>query len=238
MKPLKQARGFCEGKQAFESSGQSDFKQRYTYFIALAKALAERFHPKIALDIGCTGGDLVYTLRELGVVTYGVDINAYALHHSIDAVRGHLLQINVDSDGLPFDDDSFDLVTTLDVIEHLHRPYWMISEMRRVLKNGGVVFMTTICPPFDTRLWSTLGIQRDPIEHPNTHSKSFWVKVFQAQGFRYIGDLSQVVRQRTLLMPPHFWLVQSLMKFGPLGRWGGTKLWNYIIGSFLFRLYK
>jgi len=45
--------------------------------------------------------------------------------------------------GLPFEDDGFDIVTSIEVIEHLENTYGFVNELRRVTKKGGKVFVTT-----------------------------------------------------------------------------------------------
>jgi SAM-dependent methyltransferase len=44
---------------------------------------------------------------------------------------------------LPFADESFDLIYSVEVTEHLHRPYDFLKECYRVLKPGGALLVTT-----------------------------------------------------------------------------------------------
>ena len=43
---------------------------------------------------------------------------------------------------LPFDDESFEVVTMLAVLEHLHHPHAMLQEIARVLKPSGALVLT------------------------------------------------------------------------------------------------
>lgn len=52
---------------------------------------------------------------------------------------------------IPFDDEHFDAALLLDVIEHFYQPDKAVSEIRRVLKPGGVVLIFT--PNFGSLLW-------------------------------------------------------------------------------------
>ncbi|KKT52734.1 MAG: Methyltransferase type 11 [Candidatus Yanofskybacteria bacterium GW2011_GWF1_44_227] len=44
---------------------------------------------------------------------------------------------------LPFEDGKFDIILCTEVLEHLHSPHVAISEMKRVLKVGGKLILTT-----------------------------------------------------------------------------------------------
>jgi len=232
---IKSMKGIYEGKAAFEEGGKADFEKRRPYFSLLAKTLVERFHPESALDIGCAGGDLVHALRELGINAYGVDISEYAISHSIQGVRQYLQPVDVDSEGLPFGENSFDLVTALGVIEHLQRPDHLISETRRVLKPRGGMYILTPSPPFGERVWQIMGIQKEP-RHINVHSRTFWIKAFKAQGFGYIGNLNEVEQRFAFERPIGSWWGRLLVRLGPLGK----RLWLGLIpharATFLFRL--
>jgi protein-L-isoaspartate(D-aspartate) O-methyltransferase len=62
---------------------------------------------------------LLYELTQVvdGLTVVGVDISAYALEHAKEEIRGNLQPGNAKS--LPFDDDSFDLVISLNTLHNL-----------------------------------------------------------------------------------------------------------------------
>lgn len=54
------------------------------------------------------------------------------------------LNVNVEQERLPFDDDSFDYVIFCEVLEHMtHDPHKALLELKRVLKPGGTMILTT-----------------------------------------------------------------------------------------------
>ncbi|AIG97482.1 Methylase involved in ubiquinone/menaquinone biosynthesis [Archaeoglobus fulgidus DSM 8774] len=72
-------------------------------------------------------GYLVKAFRELGVEAYGIDINEYAVSNGvIDTL------LIADATKLPFRNETFDVVTALDLIEHLEHPEKFVSEVYRV----------------------------------------------------------------------------------------------------------
>ena len=85
------------------------------------------------LDIGCgTGGNLDH-LKRYGQM-HGVDLSPIAL--SLSRQRGHERVMFATANELPFADESFDLVTALDVIEHLDDDTGGLKEIHRVLRPG------------------------------------------------------------------------------------------------------
>lgn len=90
-------------------------------------------HRGLILDIGCGGGWSFFTLFD-GVV--GLDLSHTSLVNALDiyssGVQGSSLK-------LPFQDESFDYVVSLDVLGHIHEDYkeQLLSEFFRVLKRGG-----------------------------------------------------------------------------------------------------
>ncbi len=100
------------------------------------------------LDIGCGTGANLDHLRRFGRVE-GIDLSMTALDYCRQK-RGHRRVICASATGLPFATESFDLITALDVIEHLDDDFAGLGEIRRVLRESApaVIFV----PAFES-LW-------------------------------------------------------------------------------------
>jgi methionine biosynthesis protein MetW len=99
---------------------------------------------KNILDIGCGDGafDKILIKEFPQVVLYGVDISHEAV--SICKKEGiNAVELDVSNQPLPFDENSFDVVILLDVIEHLINPDFAMTEIHRVLKKDGILIMST-----------------------------------------------------------------------------------------------
>ena len=100
---------------------------------ALAGAKRNGAPPRI-LDVGCGTGKNLELLARFGRAE-GVDISTDALEFC--KARGLTAVTQGEAERLPFDDGTFDLVTALDVVEHLDDDVAGLREIHRVLKPGG-----------------------------------------------------------------------------------------------------
>lgn len=93
------------------------------------------------LDFGCGDGTTIGTWLAAHAGSYtGVDISAAA---TAEARRlGLDARVVGLDDRLPFADSSFDLVTCVEVLEHMFAPQLTLEEIKRVLRPGGQVFIT------------------------------------------------------------------------------------------------
>ena len=105
------------------------------------------------LDIGCGAGATMDHLKRYGQ-PHGIDLSQLPLNFS--RKRGHQRVMRASATDLPFDSESFDLVTALDVVEHLEDDVKGLAEIRRVLKPGApaVIFV----PAFQS-LWGPNDVQ-------------------------------------------------------------------------------
>ena len=73
------------------------------------------------LDVGCAKGFMLHDLAELipGITVKGVDISKYAIENAIPDMKPHVEIANATN--LPFKDDSFDVVISINTIHNLER---------------------------------------------------------------------------------------------------------------------
>ena len=105
--------------------------------------LRGRDAPMRALDVGCGAGYFAELFHESGVEVVAVDVAQEALrrarsrHPELDARL-------VDPDApLPLEDSSFDVVWVGETIEHVHDTAAFLYELRRVLRSGGLLLLST-----------------------------------------------------------------------------------------------
>ena len=98
------------------------------------------------LDIGCNTGSTIFSLHQYGFTNvYGVDVEKNSINHG-KKIYAQISDRLVDYDGvkLPFEDNSFDVVTMFDVIEHITNiDQFIREEVRRVLTGRGILLFQT-----------------------------------------------------------------------------------------------
>jgi len=93
------------------------------------------------LDVGCAKGFMLHDFSELipGITLKGIDISDYAIANAIDDMRPHVMV--ADAIHLPFDDKSFDVVTSINSVHNLEREKCgqALSEIERVSRRGAFI---------------------------------------------------------------------------------------------------
>jgi SAM-dependent methyltransferase len=100
------------------------------------------------LDIGCGAGNMIHHLARYGRVQ-GIEVDARPV--AMARARGYDVRQGDATRGIPFPDAAFDLVTALDVIEHVEDDEAILREAYRVARPRGILAITT--PAFQS-LWS------------------------------------------------------------------------------------
>jgi ubiquinone/menaquinone biosynthesis C-methylase UbiE len=111
-----------------------------------AYVFAEQFiKGKTVLEDGCGSGYGAYYLITKGAKkVIGIDISQQAVDYAGEKYSNDNIEFNVMSvTELGFEDETFDVVTSFQVIEHLKEPQKYLSEIKRVSKNNAVILIST-----------------------------------------------------------------------------------------------
>ncbi|HEY6045376.1 MAG TPA: methyltransferase domain-containing protein, partial [Pyrinomonadaceae bacterium] len=153
--------------------------------------------PRI-LDVGCGTGANLKTLSEFGDAE-GVDVSPDAIEFCRE--RG-LTNVKLGAaEELPYESGTFDLVTALDVVEHLDDDVGGLREMRRVLRRGGhaLIFVPTFM-----WLW---GVQDVVSNHRRRYTLSELRRALEEAGF----EIERATYANITFLPPVF-LIRLLMR--------------------------
>jgi 2-polyprenyl-6-hydroxyphenyl methylase/3-demethylubiquinone-9 3-methyltransferase len=103
---------------------------------------------KRVLDIGCGGGILTESMAVLGAQVKGIDLSTKAL--GVAKLHGIESGIKVDYEAISAEDlaarepGSFDVVTCMEMLEHVPDPAQVVQACQTLVKPGGMVFFSTI----------------------------------------------------------------------------------------------
>jgi len=108
------------------------------HLVSFVRALGE---PAAALDLGCGDGRLTAELRAEELVA--ADVSEVALERARARLPSARTVPLAPDEPLPLEDGSFDLVLCAEMIEHVRDVQLLLSEVRRVLRPGGRLAVTT-----------------------------------------------------------------------------------------------
>ncbi|MGN6371644.1 MAG: methyltransferase domain-containing protein, partial [Solirubrobacteraceae bacterium] len=141
------------------------------------------------LDAGCGSGRNMVDLAHHGTVT-GVELSPTSVRLARERSIGEVVEGSVLD--MPFDDGSFDVSVSLDVIEHLSDDVAALGELRRVTAPGGVLLVTV---PAYQWLWSG----HDEINHHHRrYNRRTLVAAAESAGWR--GERATPFNSRLLPM--------------------------------------
>lgn len=102
---------------------------------------------KAVLDVGCAGGFMSEAIAKRGGRVTGIDPAEKAIEAAREHAAGEGLDIRYDvgvGESLPYEDDAFDSVVCVDVLEHVSDRPKALAEIARVIRPGGTFCFDTI----------------------------------------------------------------------------------------------
>ena len=143
------------------------------------------------LDIGCATGYFLNAAR-LNYDVHGVELSKWAVEYAKNNLKlsvdcGNLLQMH-------YDEDSFDVITMIDFIEHVSDPKEILREVYRILKKDGIVYIVTpsikslSASVFRSKWW---GLRAAHIYYfsPRTLKKMLYETGFEARFMQSFGRI-------------------------------------------------
>lgn len=148
--------------------------------------IAQRAKGNRVLDVGCSCGYFLDIALELGYDAYGVEFSAVAISAATTETRARITQDDVNKIA-SLQAETFDIVTAFDVIEHTIDPIQFLADLRKLLKPGGLLVITTpdthhFLRPLLGKRWPML----QPLQHTVLFSRQSLALALEKTGYEQV----------------------------------------------------
>lgn len=150
---------------------------------------------KKILDVGCGGGILSESLANEGADVTGIDqgdrvIKIAKLHAKESGIKVRYKHINIE-DFYKNTDERFDVITCLEMLEHVPDPNSIINTCSKLLMPGGKIYFSTINKNLKAFLFAIIGAEYILNLLPKgTHEYKKFIKPSQLQAWANSNGLS------------------------------------------------
>jgi 2-polyprenyl-6-hydroxyphenyl methylase/3-demethylubiquinone-9 3-methyltransferase len=119
---------------------------------------------KRVLDVGCGGGILADAMARSGAEVLGIDLSTKALRvaklHALEAQTQGVEYLEISAEALAEEQPaSFDVVTCMEMLEHVPDPSLVVKACAALVKPGGYVFFSTINRNAKAYLFAIVGAE-------------------------------------------------------------------------------
>ena len=119
---------------------------------------------KRILDVGCGGGILADAMARSGAEVLGIDLSVKALRvaqlHALEAQTQGVEYREISAEALANEQPgSFDVVTCMEMLEHVPDPSLVVKACAALVKPGGLVFFSTINRNAKAYLFAIVGAE-------------------------------------------------------------------------------
>ena len=165
------------------------------------------------LDIGCGPGLFLKVAKDNEWEDYGVELSKWAFDY------GKNMGVNIINKRLEkvkFNDEFFDVITLWDVIEHVENPSGLLLEIKRILKNDGIIVLNTpnigsaFAKIMGKRWWNLMGM------HIYYFDKKTIIKILEKNGYKIIKIKSYsriIIPRYSVEWIKNYKIIYSFLKF-------------------------
>ncbi len=169
----------------------------------IVEAWKELFKCRNQLDIGCGRGTFIAYARAIGIEAYGFDFSEWAITHLYPACDSSWVCCKDATKEWGYADNSYDLITVLDLMEHLYTEDIdrVIDQMYRVARKYVFLQIATVGGGSGSGIHASGYILKKgelvPVEleamavagHVTVQDREFWIQKLKRDGWIFRDDL-------------------------------------------------
>ena len=190
-----------------EQFGAAHFLARREFapeYRLLARALVETLSFASHLDLGAGNGLLVEAMTECQVISSGIEQSTEAEAHTTESIAARI-RYGIGSEGwapgMHWQGDTFDLVSCVEVLEHLPEHFANGAVRAICARSSGSVYFSAAHPG------------QGGIGHVNEQPQDYWIMKFLAHGFCVDDGATQTLRAKLAPLTLCYWLAQNALIF-------------------------
>jgi 2-polyprenyl-6-hydroxyphenyl methylase / 3-demethylubiquinone-9 3-methyltransferase len=176
---------------------QGDFKALHDINMLRLNYINERtpLEGKSVLDVGCGGGILSEAMASLGATVTGIDMGGSALgvarlHLGESDLQVDYRQASAEQFAATYP-DRFDVVTCLELLEHVPDPASVVAACKTLVRSGGDVFFATLNRNLKSFIFAIIGAEYIlGLVRKGTHRYSKFIKPAELQRWAAAAGLS------------------------------------------------
>lgn len=166
------------------------------------------------LDVGCGGGILADAMARKGAEVVGIDLASKALRiaelHALEVQTPNIAYREISAEDLAVEAaGTFDVVTCMEMLEHVPNPLSVVRACTTLVKPGGHVFFSTINRNAKAFLFAIVGAEYVLNMLPRgTHEYAKFIKPSELSDFIRVAGLVQGTMRGLEYNPltQHYWL--------------------------------
>lgn len=124
----------------------------------------QQLFAKSVIDVGCGGGILTESLAKLGASVTGIDMGSEPLNvaklHALESSLAINYEKTTAEDKAQLCPEMFDMVTCMEMLEHVPNPASVIQACAQLVKPGGLVFFSTLNKTVKSYLLAILAAEK------------------------------------------------------------------------------
>lgn len=217
----KIGKSFCRSEGYIDNWGYRNPEGEWLGCRPIVDAWKLIFNPKNMLDVGCGRGTFIAYAQDIGIKAEGFDFSEWAINNLYSKCKKEWVKIHDVTKPWPYPDKHFDLVTILDLMEHVYIDDidFVINDIYRVankwvflqiatVKQGshekGYIIKKGESVPVDLQVYTVAG-------HVLVQTEKFWVDKLKRDGWIIRKDL---VEQFCKIVPEDVirnWILNTLI---------------------------